>query len=420
MERERTAGAPLLLFDTGGVFLKNLGDAVNEPLVELTAATMVEGLGRIGYDALNLGRADLLLPPALLRRLAAKARFPVLSANVADPAGALPFTGRIVKRVGGVRVGVFGLSGDQPLGLPRLPGRDLAVLDPTAGAREAVEHLRRTSDLVVCLSQLGLEADARLAREVPGIDVILGGFSRQTTATPRIEGSTLILQAGAKGMHIGRLALQLVRGRQEPWIPRAAARGGEARVFDWKLIPLNAAIPDHPALAALLERFREQQRARNLVEVAAPRQPPGPAPAVRPAYVGAAACGGCHPAQLRQWEQSKHARALRSLQRKRQELNPECIRCHVTAYGEVGGYAPGPAKGVDLADVQCEACHGFGREHRGPGRIRGRVPEAICRRCHTTENSPTFKYEPYLKMLGEHAARYFSRPNAPQHPAPRR
>lgn len=420
MERERASGVPLLLFDTGGVFLKNLGDAVNAPLVELTAKAMVEGLGRIGYDALNLGSHDLLLPPALLRSLAAKATFPLVSANVTDPAGAFPFTGRVVKRAGGVRVGVFGLAGDQPLGLPRLPGRDLSVKDPIAVAREAVAELRRTSDLVVALSQLGLEADTRLARDVPGIDVILGGFTRQATATPRVEGSTLILQAGAKGMHLGRLALQVDRGRQAPWVSRAAARGGEARVYDWKLIPLNAAIPDHPVLAALLERYREELRARSLAEIAVPRPPSAPPSPRAPAYVGATACGGCHPAQLRQWEQSKHAKALRSLQRKRQDLNPECVRCHVTAYGEVGGYVPGPAKGVDLGNVQCEACHGFGREHRGRGRIRGRVSEAICRRCHTTENSPTFKYEPYLKMLGEHAARYFDRPDAPQRPAPRR
>ena len=67
-----------------------------------------------------------------------------------------------------------------------------------------------------------------------------------------------------------------------------------------------------------------------------------------------------------------------------------------------------------MGNVQCEACHGFGREHRGKGKIRGRVAEAICRRCHSTENSPTFKYEPYLRLLGEHTASYFTRKQARQ------
>jgi len=272
---------------------------------------------------------------------------------------------------------------------------------------------------VIALSQLGIEEDARLAREVPGIDVILGGFTRQSTPAPRLEGSTLILHAGSKGMHIGRLELQVAPGRTGDWTARTVAGGGEARVYGWKIVPLDAAVPDHPALAALLDRHREELRARHLAEVAA-TPPPNPAATADPAYVGADACGACHPEQLLQWAGSKHARALAALERKRQELNPECVRCHVTAYGETGGYRIGAKQGVDLGNVQCEACHGFGREHRGKGKIRGRVAETICRRCHSTENSPTFRYEPYLKLLGEHTARYFTPQRAPTSTRPKR
>jgi len=396
----------MLVLDTGGTFLKNFEDATNAPLVELTTGAMVEGLSKIGYDALNLGRADLLLPPELLRKLAANAAFPLLSANIVDAAGKAPFKGWIVKEAGRLRVGIFGLSGNQPLGPADLPGRDLTVQDPVAAARAAVTALRHSADLVIALSQLGLEGDVRLAREVPGIDIILGGFTRQVTPQPRIEGTTLILQSGAKGMQLGRLGLQIRPGLGRAWTARVAARGGEARVYDWTVVPLNTALPDHPALSVLLEHHREDLRSRNLAEQVA--APPAPAPA-NPAYVGAAACGACHPAQLRQWAASKHAKALASLQRKRQELNSECVRCHVTGYGDSDGYRLGAVKGVDLGNVQCEACHGFGREHRGKGKIRGSVAETICRRCHNTENSPTFKYEPYLRLLGDHTSRYFTR-----------
>ncbi len=404
MERERATQTPLLLLDTGGAFLKNPEDAANAPLTELTAGAMIEGLGKIGYDALNLGGTDLLLAPELLRNLAARAAFPLLSANVVDTDGKAPFKGWIVKEVGGLRVGIFGISGNRPPGAPDFPGRDLTVQDPFATARAAVTELRRTCDLVIALTQLGLEGDARLAREVPGIDIILGGFTRQVTTTPRFVGTTMILQSGAKGMQLGRLGLRIFPGRAGAWTAPLAARAGDARVYDWTVVPLNNVLPDHPALSALLTRHREELRSRNLAE-----QADAPPPPAKPAYVGAAACGACHPAQLRQWAASKHARALSSLQRKRQERNPECIRCHVTGYGDSGGYRFGAVTGADLGNVQCEACHGFGREHRGKGKIRGSVAEAICRRCHSTENSPTFKFEPYLKMLGEHTARYFTR-----------
>jgi hypothetical protein len=367
---------------------------------------MIEGLGAIGYDALNVGRSDLLLPPDLLRKLASAAAFPLLSANILDAAGKPPFKGWVVKEAGGVRVGVFGITGPPPPTAVTLPGRTLAVQDPVAAARTAVAALRSGVDIVIALSQLGLDGDVALARAVPGIDLILGGSSRQVTPTPRLEGSTMILHSGSKGMQLGRLELQIVPGHPGAWTARSAARGGEARVYDWVLIQLNTTLPDHPALAALLERHREGLRSRHLEEQAATPPPP---PSTNPAYVGALACGVCHPQQLRQWAASKHARALAALERKRQERNPECIGCHVTGYGDSGGYRlVRSGGGADLGNVQCEACHGFGREHRGKGKIRGSVPEAICRRCHTVENSPTFKYEPYLRLLGAHAARHFT------------
>lgn len=399
------------MLDTGGGFLKHLEDAANAPLVELTTASMLTGLGAIGSDGVNIGRADLLLPPELLSRLATQAKVPLLSANAVDAAGKTRFPGWIIREIGGHRVGIFGVTGPAPVTLSQArAGAGLTAQDPIAAARRAVAELRHTCRLVVALSQLGLEDDVRLAREVPGIDVILGGHTRALTPVPRSEGSTLILHAGAKGMRVGRLEVEVVAGKDGPWVARTGARGGEPRVYDWSLVQLDGAIPDHPALTKILERHREELRARNLAEQEAAPAPPPPA---NPPYVGAQACGTCHPEELRQWSQSDHARALASLARKRQDLNPECVRCHVTAFGEPGGYAPGATGGVDLANVQCEACHGFGREHRGKGRIRASVSEAVCRRCHSTENSPTFRYEPYLRKLGAHAGRYFARRAAP-------
>jgi hypothetical protein len=399
------------VLDTGGGFLKHLEDAANAPLAELTAASMLKGLGAIGSDGVNVGRADLLLRPELLSRLAAEAKVPLLSANVVDGAGKSPFPGWVVRETGGHRIGIFGVTGPAPRALsPQRDAPAVSVQEPFAAARGVVAELRRSCRLVIALSQLGLEEDARLAREVPGIDVILGGHSRALTPVPRIEGSTLILHAGAKGMRLGRLELEVAPGKEGPWVARSAAGGGAPRVYDWSLVQLDAAIPDNPALAALIERHREELRARNLAQQEAAPAPPAPA---NPPYVGAAACGACHPEELRQWSQSGHARAMEALARKRQDLNPECVRCHVTAFGEPGGYVPGQRGGLDLANVQCEACHGFGREHRGKGRIRGGVSEAVCRRCHTTENSPTFRYETYLRKLGAHAARYFARRSAP-------
>jgi hypothetical protein len=194
------------------------------------------------------------------------------------------------------------------------------------------------------------------------------------------------------------------------------APAASGKRYAWTIVPLEASLPDQQAVAALLDRHNEEMRARHLAEQrAAPSPPPMPSP-----YVGVAACGACHAEPARQWRESGHARAMAALARKKQDATPECLRCHVTAYDDPYGFRMAGKGALSLENVQCEACHGFGREHRGrDGKIRGQVPETVCRRCHTTENSPTFQYEPYLQRLGPHAERYFARGRGPQTP-PRR
>jgi hypothetical protein len=75
----------------------------------------------------------------------------------------------------------------------------------------------------------------------------------------------------------------------------------------------------------------------------------GPARAGRRDWVGAAACGACHPRELAAWQATAHAQT-----RGRFAARPPaaCLGCHGT------GEAPaGPAIAVE---VGCEACHGAG------------------------------------------------------------
>ena len=113
-------------------------------------------------------------------------------------------------------------------------------------------------------------------------------------------------------------------------------------------------------------------------------------------YVGVAVCRKCHTVEAAMWHQSPHAKAFATLVAKRQDANPDCLVCHVTAFGKKGGYVPGGGE-PDLRGVQCEACHGAGRRHRAPGRIELKVAEATCRGCHNRDNSPSFQYEKYLR-----------------------
>jgi hypothetical protein len=119
------------------------------------------------------------------------------------------------------------------------------------------------------------------------------------------------------------------------------------------------------------------------------------ASALNKEFVGARACGKCHPSALAVWKESPHSRAHAALPK--QNLNdPRCMRCHGDGDDEVGA-------------VQCESCHGAGRYYAKRhvmkdnelSRIVGleEVTEEVCRRCHT-EGAPSVQPFDQKRMWG--------------------
>jgi hypothetical protein len=123
--------------------------------------------------------------------------------------------------------------------------------------------------------------------------------------------------------------------------------------------------------------------------------------------VGSQACAGCHASEHATWKGQAHARALASLETQGESRDPECLACHTTGYGRVGGFPAGgdPQAHPDLAAVGCESCHGPGGQHvasdaRKVGSIVSLGDKCdscvilqICGSCHDDANDPGFEYE---------------------------
>ncbi|MDO8718656.1 MAG: hypothetical protein Q7K20_06695 [Polaromonas sp.] len=78
-----------------------------------------------------------------------------------------------------------------------------------------IERLRTEErvDLIVLLSHLGFAQDAKLAAEVPGIDVLVSGHTHNRLYQPVKIGQTVIIQSGCHGSFVGRLDLTLDGGK---------------------------------------------------------------------------------------------------------------------------------------------------------------------------------------------------------------
>ncbi|RDC66549.1 bifunctional metallophosphatase/5'-nucleotidase [Adhaeribacter pallidiroseus] len=172
------------------------------------------------YDATTFGNHDFDNGLAGLQRQLPNAGFSFLSANY-------DFSNTILKNQfqpyqvfekEGIKIGVFGL-GIELAGLVDKKNYGATVyLDPGQRAADMVKQLREKENcnLVICLSHLGYKYenakidDRKLAQQVPGIDLILGGHTHTFMEAPekinRTNGhETLINQVGWAGINLGRM-----------------------------------------------------------------------------------------------------------------------------------------------------------------------------------------------------------------------
>lgn len=116
-------------------------------------------------------------------------------------------------------------------------------------------------------------------------------------------------------------------------------------------------------------------------------------------YLGAAKCAECHQTYEESWRKTRHAGAFESLIKAGKSNDPECIACHSVGFGEKGGFFSLETT-PELANVQCEECHGLDREHvEDFSRPMRRMTEKVCLKCHTRENSPDFDFPVYLRKI---------------------
>ncbi|GBD98033.1 cytochrome c-554 precursor [bacterium BMS3Bbin06] len=122
-------------------------------------------------------------------------------------------------------------------------------------------------------------------------------------------------------------------------------------------------------------------------------------PAGKTSYAGVTECGKCHQPFVKTWQRTRHANAFLSLKRRGKSSDPECLKCHTVGFGEKGGFYS-IATTPGLANVQCEVCHGQGRDHVSDYSTPLQpVTEKTCKKCHTKSNSPDFNYPVYLEKI---------------------
>ncbi len=420
------------------------------PQAEVKAELLVATLVSDGIDAMAPGAGELAFGTKLLT----DATVPWVAANLRCPGVELPAFRDVTR--GGHRWRLVGVTG------PTAHAEGCTVTPAESAVRVAIEGVPDDVTVVV-LSNQSVASDRTLAQALPAVDLIVNGQDRQQIDPPQAIGQgALLMSAGSRGKHLGRLDIAWTAGatriaddgatrglrenrarharrieelrrtaegapdassrtraekllaftegelsKAEAALTRAESGEGKVHRASHRLVPLDDTTVDHPRTLAAVQAAKAKIAALATAAAASAREGGGFDLAASP-WIGSAACLACHVDAATQWSTTAHARALQSLRASNRAMDDACWSCHVTGAGKPGG----PTRPGDLPQalehVGCESCHGPGRAHAAsPATVRlVRQPAVeVCTGCHDgVRDEGRFDARSYLAKVA-HGAR---------------
>ena len=332
VDQFRKRGIQTLLVDAGNIFD---GDA---EIDARRCETHIKALAAMGCSAVALSESDLSYADTYLRRQHAAATFPFLAPH----AGHNDFT--------------------QPFVVEQIGQHNVAFV-----VGEVDEEVAAQSDVVVALGD---------PKDPEHIDVVIS----PDEITPMVaEDGPIYVGCKSEGKTLGVLALWMDSNREL------------ARHYATELA-LTAEVGESESVRQLLTDFYREfasetplQDSRLFAKQLLEQQQEN-------GYASAAACQRCHEQESLQWSATRHAFAYETLLKKERYFDARCVSCHTTGFGYQTGFQIGDSDST-LKGVQCETCHGPGKQHVGnpkKSNIRSGADTSLCLQCHDPKHSPGF------------------------------
>lgn len=189
----------MLLLDSGGYL--GLSD------VDRKGPVVFKLMEMMGYNALGVGEQELYRGMSRFIALSGGFRERMVSATLMNTGGKKLFSPWRMFTVDTVRIAVIGISGAESFAWLPKESLDFAYRQPDSTLAELLPTLRKSSDYIIVLSQLGRKPDEELAKRIPGIDLIIGGHSQTLIEEPIVISGCRIVQAGKNGGHVGEIVL---------------------------------------------------------------------------------------------------------------------------------------------------------------------------------------------------------------------
>jgi len=402
MEMLRRQKENIILVDSGDLFFPP--GSIAEPLggkekemIDLKIGLYLKTYNLMGYDALTPGEIELSWGIDEIRKISRQANFTFLLANLLDSQSPKPvFKPYIIKELGGVKIGLLGLtSRDFFLKNPAPEKKKYYLAEPITTARKIISDLKKKRcKIIIAVAHMPENELKAFAQALPEIHFIVSGHERRLASRSLEVNNVEIFMAGTRGENLGRVDFFIKKEET-----------GKRLFSHYQILPLTEIYGDHSKTAGMVNQYKARLQtlfpaaAKTALEGDHDSRPPRPLVYALPSFVGDQACISCHPEQHQAWQKTPHALAYQTLIKNNKSTDMTCLPCHTTGFGEVSGFAD------VLENVQCESCHGTRRGHPDNGQKFPPVNEKQCLVCHNPAKSPNFDYAPYLAKVRCPAAR---------------
>ncbi len=361
----------LLLLDTG--------DQFKEPTRQgkLKAETLLIATEKMQYDAIALGDRDMVYGSKFLKD---RPNIPWIAGNLIIDQFELTRS-KVKLFSNGLKVGILAVA--DPTLFHDYVG--LKVTDPKVTTLNLITQIRKTEkpDLIVLLTHAKQE-EALTYLDLDGVDIVINGHiateSDVIDMKPIKRNEKLFVQSSSRGQKMGELRVKFdLEG---------------SKSLKHNIVKLDSSVKFDPEMVKLYEKYNDRVEAMFFETLAGKRSGRN-----KSVYGGDVLCSSCHSAEHKIWSNSQHGRAYNTLRKINKAFDPECLVCHVVGFNLPGGFIS-ELDTPELKNVQCEVCHGPGRNHAlAPQPGFGSEATEACIKCHVKNHSPRFNYTEYWPRI---------------------
>ena len=214
IDNMRKKGENPLILDAGDMFFSKTNISGNIKSEKFRCSTMLQGYEKIGCNALNIGKYELLAGVSFLKQMEKKYKsIPFISANIKyKDTGELLFEPYVIEERDGLKLGIIGLSNMVPDTMTNIIMDDYIKIGNTY-----IKKLKNEVDLIILLVNTDRNSQSLLTKNFDKADFIFtsGSTHRTSASMPQKPDGPYVYANGKQGKYLTVIDLD-IKNNKDP------------------------------------------------------------------------------------------------------------------------------------------------------------------------------------------------------------